>query len=158
LSLVAVAPLALPLARRVSIVMCLAGGISAAADLDVWGVPLVRDLGEVVAHVPPFVGFPFNLESLKLIPRITSVAIAVALLGMLEAVAIAKSLAVRSGQHIDPNQELIGMGIGQPDFLVFLAPCPAPPPSCAAATNLQSGGLTQFATIMGCGFILLIIC
>ncbi|HQY05745.1 MAG TPA: SulP family inorganic anion transporter [Lacunisphaera sp.] len=138
------------------IVMCLAGGISAAADLDVWGVPLVRDLGEVVAHVPPFVGFPFNLESLKLIPRITSVAIAVALLGMLEAVAIAKSLAVRSGQHIDPNQELIGMGLGNLTSSFFGA-MPGSASFLRSATNLQSGGLTQFATIMGCGFILLII-
>ncbi|MEO6002368.1 MAG: SulP family inorganic anion transporter [Opitutus sp.] len=138
------------------IVLCLAGGISAAGDLGSLAVPLVRDLGEADAHLPLFVGFPLNVDGLKLIPHITSVAIAVALLGMLEAVSIAKSLAARSGQRIDPNQELIGMGLGNLAATAFGA-MPGSASFLRSAANLQSGGQTQFATIISSAFILLLV-
>jgi len=122
---------------------------SAAGDLlglDHHGVPLVRDLGEISRSVPIFIGFPLKEEALQLLPRITSTAIAIALLGMLEAVSIAKSLAAKSGQRIDPDQELIGMGLGNLAATAFGA-MPGSASFLRSATNLQSGGRTQFATV-----------
>jgi SulP family sulfate permease len=138
------------------IVLCLAGAISWATDPGSVGVRLVRDLGEITAQVPLFVGFPLNVEGLQLIPRITSVGIAVALLGMLEAVSIAKTLAARSGQRIDPDQELIGMGLGNLAAAAFGA-MPGSASFLRSAANLQSGGHTQFASIFSSGFILLLV-
>lgn len=138
------------------IVLCLAGAISASSDLSSLGVPLVRDLGEVTGQMPLFVGFPLNIEGMQLIPRITSVGIAVALLGMLEAVSIAKGLAARSGQRIDPNQELIGMGLGNLAATAFGA-MPGSASFLRSAANLQSGGQTQFATVISSGFILILV-
>jgi SulP family sulfate permease len=65
---------------------------------------------------------------------------------MLEAVAIAKSLAARSGQKIDPNQELIGMGLGNLASTAFGA-MPGSASFLRSAANLQSGGRTQLATV-----------
>ncbi|RLC24731.1 MAG: sodium-independent anion transporter [Deltaproteobacteria bacterium] len=39
-------------------------------------------------------------------------AIIISLLGFMEAIAIAKSMAAKTGQKLDPNQELIGQGLG----------------------------------------------
>jgi SulP family sulfate permease len=50
------------------------------------GVPLVRDGGEVARSMPLFVGFPGNAEGLSLVPVLTSVALAAAILGMLDVV------------------------------------------------------------------------
>jgi SulP family sulfate permease len=44
---------------------------------------------------------------MKLIP----IAIIISLLGFMEAISIAKAMAARTGQRLDPNQELIGQGI-----------------------------------------------
>ena len=97
--------------------------------------------------MPIFTGFPLNQEGLLLLPRITGTAIAIALLGMLEAISIAKTLAARSGQRLDPNQELIGMGLGNLAATAFGA-MPGSASFLRSATNLASGGRTQFATII----------
>jgi SulP family sulfate permease len=128
------------------IVLLLASAVAALTQLDQQGVRLVRDLGEISAAMPIFIGFPLNEEGLKLVPRVTGTAIAIALLGMLEAVAIAKSLAARSGQKIDPNQELIGMGLGNLASTAFGA-MPGSASFLRSAANLQSGGRTQLATV-----------
>ncbi len=39
-------------------------------------------------------------------------AVIISLLGFMEAIAIAKSMAAKTGQKLDPNQELIGQGLG----------------------------------------------
>jgi sulfate permease, SulP family len=137
-------------------VLCFAGVISLLGDLSLHGVRLVRDLGDVTGKMPLFVGLPLNLEGLQLIPRITGPGIAVALIGMLEAVSIAKSLAARSGQRIDPNQELIGMGMGNLAAAAFGA-MPGSASFLRSAANLQSGGRTQIATIISSGFILVLV-
>jgi len=136
------------------IVLFLAGAIAAVLGLDRQGVLLVRDLGEISGAMPIFVGFPLNAEGLQLLPRITGTAVAIALLGMLEAVSIAKGLATRSGQRIDPNQELIGMGLGNLAATAFGA-MPGSASFLRSAANLQSGGLTQFATIISSAGVLL---
>lgn len=128
------------------LVLLLASAVSAILRLDLHGVRLVRDLGEISGAIPIFLGFPLNHEGLQLVPRITSTAIAIALLGMLEAVSIAKGLAARSGQRIDPNQELIGMGLGNLAASAFGA-IPGSASFLRSAANLQSGGRTQLATV-----------
>lgn len=128
------------------IVLILASVVAAGLKLESQGVRLVRDLGDIAGAMPIFVGFPLNEEGLRLLPRITSTAIAIALLGMLESISIAKSLAAQSGQRIDPNQELIGMGLGNLAATAFGA-MPGSASFLRSAANLQSGGRTPLATI-----------
>lgn len=136
------------------IVMILASAVAVLLQLENQGVRLVRDLGEITGAMPIFVGFPLNEDGLQLVPRITGTAFAIALLGMLEAVSIAKSLAARSGQRIDPNQELIGMGMGNLAATAFGA-MPGSASFLRSAANLQSGGRTQFATVISSAGVLL---
>lgn len=68
----------------------------------------IRVVGELPASLPPFAMVNFSNPLLsKLIPG----AFAVALLGLIEAVAIARSISTKTGQLIDPNQEFIGQGL-----------------------------------------------
>jgi len=71
---------------------------------------MVRDEGALTAIVPGFAGYPFGPRRFHLLPELGGTAIAISILGMLEAVSITKGLAAKSGQKIEPNQELIGMG------------------------------------------------
>ena len=124
-------------------VATLAGHLLKIADS---GVPLVRDGGEVAGSMPLFVGFPSNAEGLSLIPVLTSVALAAAILGMLEAVSITKTLAARSGQRVNPNQELLAMGLGNLASTAFGA-MPGSASFVRSAVCQQSGGATQFASM-----------
>ena len=68
--------------------------------------------GAIVGKVPeglPTIAMPdLTLKSfLKLLPT----AIIISLLGFMEAIAIAKAMAAKTGQKIDANQELIGQGL-----------------------------------------------
>jgi len=125
-------------------------------QLDEHGVRLVRDLGEISQAMPFFTGFPLNAEGLALLPSITSVAIAAAILGMLESVTIAKSLATKTGQRIDPDQELIGMGLGNLLSAGFGA-MPGSASFLRSAAGQQAGAHTQWAVIAGSAVVLLLV-
>ncbi|MDO8595910.1 MAG: SulP family inorganic anion transporter, partial [Sulfuricaulis sp.] len=68
----------------------------------------IKLVGELPAHLPPFSIPDLSLKSLKLLG---SGALAIAMLGLVEAVSIAKSVALKSGQRIDGSQEFIGQGL-----------------------------------------------
>ncbi|MBI5426455.1 MAG: SulP family inorganic anion transporter [Opitutae bacterium] len=136
--------------------LILAGLASWALHLDEHGVGVVRDLGEISGGVPFFTGFPLNADGLALLPSITSVAIAAAVLGMLESVTIAKSLATKTGQRIDPDQELIGMGLGNLIGAGFGA-MPGSASFLRSAAGLQAGARTQWAVITGSAVVLLLV-
>lgn len=138
------------------VMLTLAGLASWLLGLDQKGVNVVRDLGDISSGVPLFTGFPLNADGLALLPKVTSVAIAAAILGMLEAVTIAKSLATKTGQHIDPNQELIGMGVGNMVGAGFGA-MPGSASFLRSAAGLQAGGRTQWAVIIASGVVLLLV-
>jgi len=68
----------------------------------------IQTIGEITSAVPQFHGIQFNYERIKqLMPN----AFAVALLGLIEAIAIGKSIALQSRQRIDSNREFIGQGL-----------------------------------------------
>jgi sulfate permease, SulP family len=119
-------------------------------------VPLVRDAGEVAGTIPLFVGFPLNEQGLKLVPIIASAAIATAILGMLEAISIAKTFAARSGQKIDPNRELLGMGAANLAATAFGA-MPGSSSFIRSAVNYQSGGKTQLSSVLSSVSVLAIV-
>jgi sulfate permease, SulP family len=73
-------------------------------------------------------------------------ALAIALLGMLEAISISKGLAAKSGQRIDANQELIAMGMGNLANSIYGA-MPGSASFARSAANYQNGARTQVAAI-----------
>jgi len=72
--------------------------------LDAQGVKIV---GDVPQSLPPFTmpGFSPDLIQALLIP-----AILISVIGFVESVSVAQTLAAKKRQRIDPNQELIGLG------------------------------------------------
>ena len=138
------------------IVISLFGGVSYFYGFGDSEVALVRDSGEVAGSMPLFRGFPVNGDGLKLIPQLASVALAAAILGMLETVSIAKGLAARSGQKVDPNQELISVGLGNLAATSFGA-MPGSSSFVRSAVCYESGGQSQLAGVLSSVFVLIII-
>jgi SulP family sulfate permease len=119
------------------------------------GIRLVRDVGEVSGSLPLFQGFP-AAEALTFVSQVLSIAVAAAMLGTLETISIAQSLAARSGQRINPNQELMAAGLGNLFSSAFGAM------ACSASflrssVSFESKGVTQFAQILSGAFILIVV-
>jgi SulP family sulfate permease len=127
----------------------------------VFGLPampfrLIEDEGALTAAVPQLAGLPLLSEQLRLLPRLGSTVIAIAIIGMLEAAAITKSLAARSGQHLEPNQELLGMGAGNIAAGLFGA-TPASSSFTRSAVNYQTGAASQVSSMLSSVTVLLIL-
>ncbi len=71
-------------------------------------VTLIRTVGALPAHLPPLSMPDLSLETVK---KMSSSALAITMLALTEAVSIARSVAVRSEQRIDGNQEFVGQGL-----------------------------------------------
>ncbi len=87
------------------IAMVVGGLISLLLDGEAHGVKLV---GELPSSLPPFSHPNIDLDTWKVL---ASGAAAIALLGLVEAVSISRSVAAKSQQRIDGNQEFIGQGM-----------------------------------------------
>ncbi|MFA5262986.1 MAG: SulP family inorganic anion transporter, partial [Opitutaceae bacterium] len=132
-----------------------------AARVFTWYVPdapflMVKDEGSLNAVMPAFAGFHFGTRKLHLLPELLGTAIAIAFLGMLEAASITKSLAAKSGQKIEPNQELIGMGAANIACALFGA-VPGSSSFARSAVNLQSGAVSQLSSMLSSLIVLLVL-
>lgn len=68
----------------------------------------IRLVGAIPSSLPPFSMPELTATTFR---ELMSGAIAVAMLGLIEAVSISRSIATKSGQRIDGNQEFIGQGL-----------------------------------------------
>ncbi len=114
--------------------------------------------GSVVGVVPPGLpAFTFPKVDLKIILHLLPTAAIISLLGFMEAISIAKAMAAKTGQRLDPNQELIGQGIA--NILGSLGKSfPVSGSFSRSAVNLQSGaatGLSSVFTSFTVGLVLL---
>jgi len=117
---------------------------------------MVRDEGALTAVIPAFAGFHIGPHRISLLPELLGTAVAIAILGMLEAASITKGLAARSGQKIEPNQELIGMGVANIACGLFGA-VPGSSSFARSAVNFQSGAATQLASMMSSVIVLVVL-
>jgi len=103
--------------------------------------------GEVVGDIPK--GLPsFSVPHIEtgLVLHLIPFAAIIALLGFMEAISIAKAMAAKTGQRLDPNQELIGQGLA--NILGSLGRSyPTSGSFSRSAVNLQSGALTGFSSV-----------
>ncbi len=138
-------------------VLILLGMIVYAFDLgQVEDVLLIRDFGQIVPGLPSIGDGPLPQDMLAMVPHVMSPAIAIAILGMLETVSLSKSVATNSGQKINPNQEIVALGIGNTMAGVF-ATMPGSASFVRTATNYQSGARTQVAAAFSALFVAAII-
>jgi sulfate permease, SulP family len=117
------------------------------------GIRTITDEGALSAALPSFVGMPLGATDLTVVPAILSAAFALAILGMLEAISISKTLATRAGQRVDANQELVSMGSANIANSLFGA-MPGSASFARSATNFASGAKTQAAAMISSGIVL----
>ena len=103
-------------------------------------IPLV---GPLPAAIPPLSLPSFNLDDWN---RLGGSAIAIAILALTEAVAIARAVALRSGQVIDGNQEFIGQGLAN---IVgsFFSGYPSSGSFTRSGVNYEAGAQTPLAAV-----------
>jgi SulP family sulfate permease len=117
---------------------------------------LVQDEGALRAILPAFAGFHIDAQKIQLLPNLGGTAIAIAILGMLEATSITKALAGKSGQKIEPNQELMGMGAANIACALFGA-VPGSSSFARSAVNFQSGACTQLSSMLSSVVVLFVL-
>lgn len=113
--------------------------------------------GKVVGSIPA--GLPdwaFPELSLATVSALMTAAFVIALVGFTEAIAIAKAIAGRTGQRLDPNQELIGQGLGNITGSMTQA-YPVSGSFSRSAVNLNSGGRTGLSSVFTAALILLVL-
>jgi len=104
--------------------------------------------GAVVADIPkglPSLSLPkINLSVfLQLLPF----AVIISLLGFMEAIAIAKAMAAKTGQRLDPNQELIGQGLANMIGAIGKS-YPVSGSFSRSAVNLQAGAVSGLSSVI----------
>jgi SulP family sulfate permease len=93
------------------------------------GATGIRTLGALPSALPQLSHPQFSLETFR---ALLGIALAVTLLGLTEAVSIARAIALKSGQRIDGNQEFIGQGLAN-IAASFFSGYPSPHRSIARA-------------------------
>jgi MFS superfamily sulfate permease-like transporter len=121
--------------------------------LEVSNTPLQTDNlqliggGEVVGAIPR--GLPsFSLPRIDyhIILHLLPYVVIIALLGFMEAISVAKAMAAKTGQRLDPNRELIGQGLANICGAVAKS-YPISGSFSRSAVNLQSGAISGLSSV-----------
>ncbi|MFG6139016.1 SulP family inorganic anion transporter [Halomonas sp. B23F22_10] len=119
-------------------------------DGEAHGVALV---GALPGTLPPLTLPELSPDSLRVL---TSGAFAIALLGLIEAVSIARAIALRSRQVIDGNQEFIGQGLS--NIVGGFFSCYASSGSFTrSGANYDAGARTPLASVFAAALLVLIL-
>jgi SulP family sulfate permease len=122
--------------------MVLVGLLVGVFNLDARGVAVV---GAIPASLPPFhiPGPAFNEYFSRLAPG----ALAIAMLGLVEAVSIAKAIAGQTHQRLNINQEFVGQGLSNLAAGLFSG-YPGSGSFTRSAVNYRSGGKTPMSGVI----------
>ena len=113
----------------------------------------IETVGVMPAYFPPLSSPNFSLNSLK---SLAPEAFAIALLGLIEASSIGRSIATKSNQRINPSQEFIGQGasniVGS-----FLSGYASSGSFTRTGVNFESGARTPLSAILAALFLMVIV-
>ncbi|MDQ8198873.1 SulP family inorganic anion transporter [Pelagicoccus enzymogenes] len=113
-----------------------------------WRVEIVKDLEPIQASFANMIHFPDTILSpnFELAQELSLGAVALAVLGLIEAASIARAVASQSGQRLDFNREFIGQGAGN---LVgsFFSSFAGSGSFTRTAVNFKSGAATRMAAV-----------
>lgn len=129
--------------------MVLASLIVFSLNLDQQGV---STLGELPSQFPPLADLP--LTNLDLIGRLSAGAVAVGAIGLVQTMAISRSVAAQTGQRIDSNQEFVGQGMAN-IFSGFFSGYSLSGSFARTAVNYKSGAHTPLAGLFSGLFVLI---
>ena len=113
----------------------------------------IETVGVMPAYFPPLSSPNFSLSSLK---SLAPEAFAIALLGLIEASSIGRSIATKSNQRINPSQEFIGQGtsniVGS-----FFSGYASSGSFTRTGVNFESGARTPLSAILAALFLMVIV-
>lgn len=131
------------------IAMVVASVLVYAFNLDERGVSVI---GELPKSLPPLADLP--LLDLGFITRLSTGALAVAAIGLVETTAISRSIATQTGQRLDSNQEFVGQGLANITVGLFSGyPCAGS--FSRSAVNFNAGARTSIASLLSALFLLI---
>jgi MFS superfamily sulfate permease-like transporter len=110
-------------------------------------------VGEIPQGLPSFSLPPFDLRAMS---HLLASAIIISLLGFMEAISIAKAMAAKTGQRLDPNQELIGQGLANIIGSMTNA-YPGSGSFSRSAVNLQAGAVTGLSSLFTSATVALVL-
>ena len=113
----------------------------------------IETVGKIPSNLPPFRMPELNLTNVK---NLSGGALTVALLGLIEAVAIARSIALTSHQRIDSNREFKGQGLSN-IIASFFSSYMGSGSFTRSGVNLQAGGKTPMSAIFSASFLMIIL-
>ena len=104
----------------------------------------VKVIGEIPAKLPPFQLPHFDAAQIS---EFGTSALAIALLGLLEAISMAKSIAAQTGQKLDLNQQCMSEGLA--NFTGSFFQCiPGSGSLTRSAINQQAGAVSQWSGVV----------
>ncbi|MCG6962213.1 MAG: STAS domain-containing protein [Acidobacteria bacterium] len=111
--------------------------------------------GAVVGEIPRGIPSP-RMPHLKAgaVLTLLPMAVIISILGFMEAISIAKAMAARTHQRVDPNQELIGQGLANV-VGAFFQSYPVSGSFSRSAVNLQAGAETGLSSVFGSVVVLI---
>ncbi len=120
-----------------------------------WAIDFEGMGGAVVGTIPeglPSLAIPtFNMD---VFGTLISSAIVISLIGFMEAISIAKAMAAKTKERIDPSQELMGQGLGNM-IGAMSSSYPTSGSFSRSAVNINAGALTGMSSVYT-GIIVLI--
>jgi sulfate permease, SulP family len=123
------------------LVVIAAATLVSTQSLDAEGVKVV---GSIPQKLPAFKLPHFDLELLR---QMSGGAVALALLGLLEAVSMAKAIAAHTRQRLDINQQVLSEGVA--NFTGSFFQCmPGSGSLTRSAINHQAGGVSQWSGVI----------
>jgi len=128
--------------------MVVASVIVFALGLDKAGVDVIEKLP---TSLPPLTDLPlFNLD---IIARLSTGALAVGAIGLVETTAIGRSIATQTGQRLNSNQEFVGQGLANIGAGLFSG-YPIAGSFSRSAVNFNAGAKTPLSAIFSSFFVL----
>lgn len=118
-------------------------------DLEARGVKVV---GEIPQGLPPLT-IP---DDFGIVGTLLPAAAIITLVGFMESIAVAKVYARRNRYEIDPNRELIGLGVANVGA-GFFGGYPVTGGFSRTAVNAEAGARTKLAAVVTAGIVLLVI-
>ena len=114
-----------------------------------WVMNFAAKGGRVVGEVPAGITLPALPEGVQwdVIVQLMTTAVIIGIIGFMEAISIAKAMAAQTRQRLDPNQELIGQGLGNLVSGIFQGYTVSGSFS-RSAVNISAGAATGFSSVV----------
>lgn len=130
--------------------MIVASGLVFFLSLDKAGVDVIDRLPSTL---PPLADLPlFNLD---FIAKLSTGALAVGTIGLIQTVAIARSISAQTGQRLDSNQEFVGQGLAN-IACGFFSGYPGAASFSRSVVSMEGGAKTPMTAIFSSIFILIV--